>query len=417
MKNRPKAMLVSVGGAYAAAAYSLNELQPPFICFFVSEQTKKYIKEILGKLDYAPEHYDWIITHAPQNLLECYQVLAEQLPAILTKWDVSPDELGVEFTFGTKPMSVASVLATLDSTSLYYYVGSKDSSGRDRSGIGVVLDGRESIWYQINPWEALAVSARKEIALLFNLGRFADARERAEQLAKRVPVEMQPVYATLAEMIEGYALWDRFEYKKAQRLLYRSVERLRLYVAGRMDPLHATLDHVAENAEFLKRITKNDEDAARMDTLDLIANATRRAKARRYDDAVARLYSALEGMARTRLKYGYDIKTNAVMPEQIPDSLRDDFTRKYQDEDHADIIKLGLQASYQLLAALDDELGKAYQKRQKDLKKVLNARNQSRLAHGTDPIRPETYETMKDIVMDFAGITEKDLPTFPVLTL
>ncbi len=418
MKDSPKAMLVNVGGATSPAIHTLNELQPPFICFFVSPSTKDSIKTIRKALNYQPEHFDWIVTPSAQNLLSCFQALSEHLPQMLEKWEVSPEELGVDYTAATKPMSVAAVLATIDHSSQYFYVGATDSSGRDKDGIGVVLDGKERIWYQSNPWEALAVPARKEIALLFNLGRFADAQDRASRLAKLVPSEMRDVYESLAEMIEGYALWDRFEYKNAQRRLYRSRERLTLYVAGRGDPLHETLVRVDENARFLKRLTgKDEEEAARLDVLDMIANAERRAKAKRYDDAVARLYATLESIARNRLLFEYGIRTNYVKPEQIPEMLREPFVTRFSDQDQPGVVKLGLQASYQLLEALDDDLGRAYQQNEKKLSQVLDARNQSRLAHGANPIRPEIYERMKEIVMTFADVTEDALPTFPVLKL
>ena len=51
--EKPRAMLVSVGGAASPAIHTLNVLQPPFICFFVSPDSKPKIKaEILPALAY-----------------------------------------------------------------------------------------------------------------------------------------------------------------------------------------------------------------------------------------------------------------------------------------------------------------------------------------------------------------------------
>jgi CRISPR-associated protein (TIGR02710 family) len=419
-QNHPAAMLVNVGGATAPAVHTLNEQQPRFICFFVSAESKSAIQSaILPALNYSPEHYDWIETPAPQSLLACYQALYEELPRLLRKWGVSPEQLAVEYTAGTKPMSVAAALMTIETSSQYFYVGARDPSGRDRDGIGVVLDGKEFTWFQTNPWEALAVRARQEIALLFNLGRFAEARERVQRLEKVVSPELQPVYRALADLIEGYLLWDRFEYKRAQAQISRALDPLKIYLAGRADPLRATLDEVEAQVSFLRRRLQDDEEASRLDILDLVANAQRRAeKARRYDDAVARLYSALESLARYRLWYSHRIKTGGVPADALPEALRETYVRQYSDPSDPNApLKLGLDASYRLLAALDDPLGRKYLEREKDVSQVLNARNQSRLAHGSNPLREDVYQRMLAIVMDFAGIVAEDLPQFPTLRL
>ncbi len=418
--EKPQAMLVNVGGAVSAAVHTLNEQQPRFVCFFVSPDTKSSIREkILPALNYQPEHFDWIETPSPQDLVTCYRALASELPGMLKKWGVEANQLAVEYTAGTKPMSVAAVLMTIETSSQYFYVGSKDPQGRDRGGIGIVLDGKEWTWFQSNPWSELAVRARQEIAFLFNHGRFADAQERAKRLSAVVPADMRKVYDALAELIEGYALWDRFEYKTAQSKIFSALSKLKLYVAGRADPLRPALDVVEQNAEFLRLHNEKGAESQRLDILDLIANAARRADvAQKYDDAVARLYSALEALARNQLLSAYQIKNSAVKPEQIPESLRNEFIRLYSDpENPSDGLKLGLKASYQLLHALGNDLGKKYQEQEAELNKVLYARNQSRLAHGTEPIKPETYQKLREIILSFANVSEDDLPHFPVLEL
>ncbi|MDI6697107.1 MAG: TIGR02710 family CRISPR-associated CARF protein [Anaerolineales bacterium] len=420
--DRPevKAMLVNVGGTTAPAIHALNHQKPPFICFFVSQDSQPAIRStILPALQYQPEHWDWIKTPAPQNLLDCYRALATGLPPILEKWNVTFEELGVEYTAGTKPMSVAAVLATIDRSYRYFYTGAADPTGRDKGGIGIVIDNKEYLYFQVNPWEELAISTRREIALLFNHGRFADARERALQLAHHFPEELGKVYEALANLIEGYALWDRFEYKQAQAKIYKALEQLRLFIAGRDDPLHDTLKSVEQNAEFLRLLNEKDDRAGKLDALDLLANATRRAtNAQRYDDAVARLYALLESLARRQLLQKHNIKANNVRPEQIPENLREDYVRRLTDRKNPKSgLRLGLQDSYYLLAEINDELGQNYLERENEINEILNARNQSRLAHGTEPVRPDVYEKLRKIIMSFADIKEDDLPKFPIMKL
>lgn len=415
-----KAMLVNVGGATAPAIHTLNEQQPDFICFFVSPDSKPLIRsKILPALVYQPEHYDWIETSAPQSLLDCYRALAENLPRLLDKWGLSSSDLLVEFTAGTKPMSVAAVLATIEASSQYFYVGASDPSGRDKNGIGVVLDGKEYTWFQANPWEVMAVSARKEIALLFNHGRFTDAKERAERLALVVPDEMRRVYESLAELIDGYALWDRFEYRQAQTKIYKALSALKLYTAGTEDPLRFTLETVESHTKFLGGLNEKGEQARPLDVMDMLANAARRAEvAQKYDDATARLYSVLEALARNQLLSRYAIKAGAVHPEKVPENIRAEYVRLYSDPQAPnDGLRLGLQASYRLLAVLGDELGQKYLTQEEELNRVLLARNQSRLAHGTAPVSPDTYNKMRQIILSFAQVSEDELPRFPEMKL
>jgi CRISPR-associated protein (TIGR02710 family) len=154
-----------------------------------------------------------------------------------------------------------------------------------------------------------------------------------------------------------------------------------------------------------------------LDILDLLANAQRRAElACRYDDAVARLYSALESLARYRLEDEHGIANAEVPPEKVPEDVRAAYVDRYLDEEEGTLV-LGLDASYRLLAALDDDLGKRYVDRFHELRQVLDVRNHSRLAHGRNPVRPQVYERLRDLLFDFADIEESDLPTFPILEL
>lgn len=415
-----KALLVNVGGATAPAIHALNTLKPPYICFFVSQETKDIMqKEILPKLEYTYIHHDWIQTNAAQNLIECYRALERGLPRILEKWGVDWSELGIEYTAGTKPMSVAAVLVTIEKASKYFYVGSQNPS--DRKGeIGVVLDGKEYIWFQLNPWEELAVPMRRDISMTFNLGRFAEARERAEKLCQVVPQEMKRIYQALADLIHGYELWDRFDIKRAHDYIFRSLDTLQSYIAGKEEPLRKTLEQVQKNADFLKRLLSSKDDEYRhLRLLDRIANADRRAKlASKYDDAVARLYSVLEALARYRLWSRYQIKNHQVQIDQVPEEIRQEFKQRYADDEKGgSTLRLGLEASYRLLEALGDDLGKNYRRNYNEVQKVLYARNQSILAHGEEPVKPEVYTSLRKIILDFAAIDERDLPLFPEMSL
>ena len=144
----------------------------------------------------------------------------------------------------------------------------------------------------------------------------------------------------------------------------------------------------------------------------MLANAQRRADEGHYDDAVARLYSAIEKTAKIALWVRHGINNSRVDVERMPESIREEL-RPMADADG--MARIGLQKSYALLASLGDALGTAYMERRQELERQLEARNTSLLAHGFEPIGAEKYQKLLGIALDFLHATAGDLPVFPQL--
>jgi CRISPR-associated protein (TIGR02710 family) len=415
--QKSKAILISVGGTPAPIIFSLNHQRPEYICFFVSEESKDTIeKDILPHLDFRPRHHDWIVTSSAENLSECYRAISQQLPQILKKWSVDPRDLVVDYTGGTKTMSVALTLATIDNSSLYTYIG---GVARTKEGLGVVINGKESMWYLDNPWDELAVSERKEARILFNRARYSAAAQIFSKTAERVSEVNKAFFEAMKELAEGYDLWDRFRHKEAKNKLYRSKKIIDTFAAA-SDKAEMVLlaNALKNNLNFLEEIENAQEQKGLLLCYDLLANAKRRADLEdKFDDAIARVYRAIEALAQFRLEFKYGIKTSDVRTAQIPEPLREEYERRYVDEKTSK-IKLPLFASYSLLQELGDELGKSFFAHYENrLRSVLDQRNRSILAHGFDPMKQETFEKMYSAVLEFAGITEMQIHAFPVLKL
>ena len=58
-------------------------------------------------------------------------------------------------------------------------------------------------------------------------------------------------------------------------------------------------------------------------------------------------------------------------------------------------------------------MGETYRAQQKEVDKVLHARNHSILAHGILPVGPEPFNKFAAIIMDICNIDEDELPVFP----
>lgn len=414
MGKEIRAMVVSVGGTPAPVIFSLNKKQPEFVCFFVSRQTKRMLEdEILPRLTFKPRHYDWITTPNAESLSECYQEISRRLPDLVEKWDVEPRDVCVDYTGGTKTMSVALALATIEQSCCYSYVGGDE---RSKGGVGIVVNGKEKMWFLDNPWDEIAHGQIQEVCLLFNKARYASAAEVLEKCLVMVSKERKPFLRALFELVTGFDLWDRFKHGQAKKHLYRSEEIL-MSLGAEKPKIRSVAKQLEDNIEFLERVLEGGKPSV-LHFYDLMANARRRAELeRKFDDAVARVYRAMELLAQVELKVTFGVDTSNVNTEAIPEGLMREYTRKYRDERDGK-IKIGLYASYSLLKELGAELGRNFfSVYEKELRPVLDIRNSSILAHGMTPVDENTFQRLFRAVLDFTQTKEDLLPRFPALDL
>uniref|UniRef100_A0A831UE25 TIGR02710 family CRISPR-associated protein n=1 Tax=Geobacter metallireducens TaxID=28232 RepID=A0A831UE25_GEOME len=424
-----KVLLVSVGGSPAPVVYTINQHRPEYVIFFASRDSReKAVAEVLPNLDYRPRDHQFIVTPNEQDLEACARALLQELPKTLDVWRLGFDDLGADYTGGTKTMSAAVVLALSRRVESFSYVGGIE---RDKAGLGVVIDGREQMLYCRNPWDTMAVDTLREMALLFNRCRFQSVMDRAREAARRADAR-RPFFEAMAFVSEGFYCWDAFEYRNGMKQLKRGESMLRDLTAmvgdspakrfhGDVAECLSVLGKVVEELDALSVPMGGGEARPAIDgrrlLADLVANAVRRADVEhRYEDAVARLYSAIEKMAKVRLRVAHDIDNSRVAPDRIPDPVkRGDWVRRCAEEGAGSALKLPLFKSFELLHDLGDPLGKAFRCREEELKKILDVRNKSLVAHGFEPVRSKTYEKMLAIALDFLGAGKDALPRFPLM--
>lgn len=270
-----QAMLVSLGGSPEPVIHTLNQQQPEYICFFISLQTAREIQEIIRALSYRCRDFDRIVTPSAEDLEACSQALSAHLPGMLARWGMAADALVVDYTGGTKTMSAALVLATVEGVHRYSYVGGVE---RDKGGVGVVIGGRERMLHVHNPWKVWAQEERKRIRLYFAAARYDTALQELQRLLAHTETKDQDVLRTIASAVEGYRDWDNFRHRPAlPKLGEQALRFLKPYARGaRQEGLARFVLEVEANVEFLRRLTVAEtRDEAYI--LDLIANAERRA--------------------------------------------------------------------------------------------------------------------------------------------
>lgn len=411
IQQNPKAILISVGGSPQPIIKSLNEQRPEYICFFASEATKGSIeKDVLPNLSFKPRHWDWIVTPNAEGLSECYREIATRLPDIIKKWNVKENELSVDYTGGTKTMSVAITLATIELANSYLYVGGVE---RSKGGVGTVVNGKEKVLSLDNPWNEIAFMGRKKACILFNKARYSSASDVFSMIEEKVSENHKPFFKALKTMSDGYDLWDRFKHEDACTKLYSCRDILKTYSLHNKK-LEVFVNQLLQNIDFMDKLRDN----AELLNHDLISNARRRAELEcKYDDAVARLYRAIEAIAQFKLKTTYGIDSSNVKEDLIPVVVREEFISKYRDNKD-NKIKLGLYVSYKLLKMLDNPLGKSFfEFYEKEIRGLLDIRNNSILAHGYRPVSQDTYEKLLEVILKFSEIKKEDLPEFPILEL
>lgn len=428
-----KAMIVSVGGSPEPVVFSLNQRQPEYILYFTSIASRKMVREsIEPHLLFKPADHEIVMTPDEEDLGVSVAELLHKVPQFLQVWNVPFRELLGDYTGGTKTMSAALVLALAERGCSYSYVGGKS---RNKEGLGTVLNGHERSLYLDNPWDVLAVGPCRDAELLFNRARFRAVSDLAERTATRTECH-RPFFEALRHLSQGYYAWDAFQYKAALSDIKRGESQLRNYAAAShqngvkqflqavqsnlplLEQIQNEVASLAKRTKSKKEATVNSAEAPAQHSLlvaDLVANAKRRAELEyKYDDAVARLYSAIEKLAKYRLLTAYEIDNSAVDLTLVPAELHQGLRECANPRENGK-IQIPLFRSYELLAALRDPLGIAYMANETELRKVLGVRNTSLLAHGFDPVTQSTYRDLLTIACLFLELAEDQLPSFPRL--
>lgn len=416
------ALIVSVGGSADPVIKTIANYTPLFVCFFASEDSVEKIgpiKERLAELGIPVSKDRKVIVSNPENLIECYEE-ALKCGILVEEQGFSKADVVADFTCGTKAMSSGLVLATVSKGYRFSYVGGE---ARTKQGLGTVVPGTESLKETPSPWDVLALRDRERFEWCFNAHDYEVALEMARDISARPGISsaLRVLFQGFIPLIEAYYKWDRFAHSKdVLALLRQGLERLQDYQS--LNPqkgMPEFVSAVATNKDFFERMLQESRgfSAASVSVLqvyDLLGNAVRRADEGRYDDAVARLYRALEMYAQSQLlRRSPPINTSNVDIKVIPESIRAQFQKKYG-EPGSDCLKIPLRASYQLLSELGDSSARLFFENEGDVNKILSARNSSILAHGSQIQSRENFSAFLQLL---ERLLPGEYPLFPVMKL
>lgn len=390
-------LIQSVGGTPDPIAFSIRSLEPACICFVHSAESKNQIGIALDAVRRAggpsiqPGQIRQFQVRDAQNFEETVRDL-RRLAGLVREWCGRGEayEVVVDFTGGTKVMSAALALVARRWTCTFGYVG---SGNRTKGGLGTVEPGAERLLIRDNPWDTLGYQAAEEAVAVFNSGGYAAAGALLEVYRNRASKpEVKHELSTLKFLVDAYASWDCFDYKKAAHWFAKALENRNDLNAifAESQSLIARLEH---HRELVVRLGDSKEPTVQW-VADLFRNAERRAGEGRFDDAVARLYRVAEAFAQIRLRDSYGIRDTGSVPlDRIPESLR----REWEGRAEGGAVALGLQDDYRLLKELGDEVGRRFfEDGLAGARSPLGARNSSILAHGFEPINKRQYDRLRE---------------------
>jgi CRISPR-associated protein (TIGR02710 family) len=401
-------LFVTVGGSYQPIITAIETLKPDrviFICSAGDQGSKSQVigtgtpcevrkgSEIVDRLPNIPtqanlgnkfqQNTDLVVLDNLDNLADCYQKIVAKIQEIQRTFPSST--IKADYTGGTKTMTASLAIAALHyQVELHLTTGTRVDLIRveqgemtDRVQVTPVLV-QQTIDHYLPVFlkQYNYPGAITQLAQLPSIGAIASGQKRAIQVLK--------------DICQGFEAWDRFDHVAAMTFLknYRQYSE----IESRLVFLQKVIDSRKEINDKAPVKLSNERHGYEI-VQDLLLNADRRATQNRYDDAVGRLYRALELLAQVRLWQKYQICTGNLDVSKLPEDIKSDY--KSQGE-------LGLLKSYQLLTQMSLEpIGELYQQHKQDIKKVLRKRNDSLFAHGFTPVTANDYTGMHQAIKNF----------------
>ncbi|MBT9587538.1 TIGR02710 family CRISPR-associated protein [bacterium] len=403
-------LLLTVGGSPDPLLTCVKELRPERVVFFASELTRKCVDgpgkpnerrrggEVekleslvqLMKLAYDPGQ-DLVELEDIDDFQACYQQILNKV------WQLQAEghkHIAIDYTGGTKTMSAALLLVAVDEAlEIHITTGIRDNTravqrGQATRGVGVtdLRTGR---------------TLHREVERALGRFDYGAAEKWLHQLVrpKDLSKALRDRVQFLRSVCQSLAAWDVFDHIQA----LECVEGSRFSRSPQVrDRLLKPLKRLVQVRAWLDQGGPLPPQTCGYELVqDLVLNAQRCARRGRYDDAVGRIYRALEMLAQIRLKLQYGIETGQVKAEQVPEAQRSHFLQPGQT-----VCQLGLLKAYELLQHLQDgSVGALYAQQAKVLLNALKTRNTSLFAHGYQPIGEQEYE----VFWGFAGAFLEEL--------
>jgi len=315
----------------------------------------------------APDHLDEVIRMA-QSIFETARDRFEDV------------RIHADYTGGTKTMSAGLTLAAVEQPDVRLQL-----TTAVRTNLIRVEEGEK-------PSSAAASGIRLERAIKPLLRQFADygyqeAATGFDELHQQLSqddsstLEITEKVKKLRNISRAFAAWDRHAYKEAKSNLFSRYSELAPY------------DDVIQ-------ALSEDKTREPLVIMDLYRNAERRAARSHYDEAMARGYRLIEWTAQWLLRDSFGWLTKDIPLHELPESCRSlgnagpNGGRQLPLQDAWTLVETMLPDSplTQMMQSKDHH-GKTHRQ---ELKNLLQSRNNSYLAHGSETITEGKWERLRE---------------------
>lgn len=377
-------MVISVGLQIESIVAGLCEHRPGRAVLVYSNDSRDKLDEIKRtcndrRAPFPAETWEEIDVGNAEDLRTCLLSIRKKLNARVRQWR---GETIVDYTGGTKCMSVALGVAALDWKCTLNYMG----GGRDARGI--VSGGQMFQRSEANPWDVLGYRVAGEAVTLTVKGAWASARDLLADHDRATDPDVKNSLRELHRLCAGYAAWDAADYLAAVDHLknFAARDMAHFWPEADRDALAATVKHHVDFLQELIEEMKTPGPGLKW-LSDMYADCQRRQSRKDYDDALARFYRLAEALGQFQFRV-------RELPGDVGRIKFSDMIKKHLKEDPFGdwCHKLGL---------LDK----------------IELRHKTRLGHGVRTVDPGSVDDFDNAVQQLAeaiGVTFEPLP-FPHL--
>lgn len=422
-----RTLVVTVGGSPEPIRTAIESLEPDRVVFLCSGGKFGSRPQVDGEGTPCEVRRDGEVVEKRPSLvrqldLQDFQVEVVEDPDDVAGWysmvrrvldrllDEDGAEVLVDYTGGTKTMSAALVTGALD-RGVPLHLTSRARTNLVKVDFGQSTERLET--GVIHAERALRVQLPEFLEAFDYPGAVRLLKELATRGHVRGPHRDEA--RLLQDVCRALEAWDRFDHGEA--LLYLEQEQQKRHSWVRDNLWLRATNLVAARAELEDReSTLRSQHHGYEPVWDLLLNADRRAVQGRYDDAVGRLYRALELLAQIRLRKAHGLRTAGVTPEALPESVRAEVMRDKNPEPKTGTVRLGLFDAWRVLAGFPgDPMGQRFVPLAGDLQQALEVRNYSLFAHGFQPITSDQWRRFHKTVAGFMtnalrDVVKQDLP-------
>lgn len=393
-----KALILTVGTGTRKGANMVDPLciavkqcNPNFTLLVATTKSRPHASEIVKRCGFDKSEYGILKLKDEDDLEKTYLDIERAISAVKAK-GYEPGEIDVDFTSGTKPMSAAGVLAAIRHECKYLrYVSGQRADG-------IVISGREKPGSF--PTGRILALKRLDLANSFlKQLQFGAAGEIINSIKENLENNKDKKLAKeLSIIAAAYDRWDKFDHggflenHKKVSFSLPSVKPFKIKKRTR---------------ELLGQLVRANKRGSYSfwAVADLLNNAERRAFEGKFDDAVARVYRAVEMLGQYRLQEKYEINSGSADLQKLSD---EELESLHLDGRRKEPAKIALVQVFRLLAGRKDKIGLTYEKNKK-LYFLLTNRNSSILAHGNKPIREPDYNDLLKETLDLCRMQDRKI--------